>query len=293
MKIARVFPTKTSMSPMDKDAYFDSPDLFVPEYSEIHVSVAFTWDIEKANYLKRQWERIAPVKIGGPAIDGEPIDRFKAGLYLRKGITITSRGCPFKCPWCLVNQDLIELDDFSEGNIIQDNNLLACSKTHLNKVFQMLSHQKRINFSGGLDSRLLKDWHINVLRNLSIYHLWLSFDDINREKQLIRMVEKMKPYFSRNQLRCYVLIGFDGDSFDDAEGRLWFVYDLGLLPFAMLYRNQLGEYPKPEKEWRRFQRKWCRPAIIKSNIQKFREEEITLLSILQHKPCKSQGKDKK
>ncbi|GAH33076.1 unnamed protein product, partial [marine sediment metagenome] len=103
---------------------------------------------------KRQWEYIAPVKIGGVAIDGEPTNGFKAGKYLRKGVVITSRGCPFNCPWCLVGQDLIELDDFPEGNIIQDNNFLACSRSHKDKVFRMLSHQKRIEFSGGLDSTL-------------------------------------------------------------------------------------------------------------------------------------------
>jgi hypothetical protein len=71
MKIARVFPTKTTMSPTDPDAYFSTPELFTPEYDEIHISVNFTWDIKKAEWLKKQWEKIAPVKIGGVAIDGE------------------------------------------------------------------------------------------------------------------------------------------------------------------------------------------------------------------------------
>jgi len=252
------------MSPTDRDAYFGEPELFMPKYDEVHISVAFSWDIEKAQFLKKQWKCIAPVKIGGPAINGESTNGFRAGFYIRKGVTITSRGCPYRCPWCLVKQELIELDDFPEGNIIQDNNILACSKSHLGKVFQMLSYQKRINFSGGLDSRLIKDWHIEALRDLSIHQLWLSFDDESREKYLIKAVEKLRKYFRRNQLRCYVLIGFRGDSLNAAKGRLSFIYNLGLLPFAMLYRNQRGEYPSPEREWRRFQRKWCRPAIIKS-----------------------------
>ena len=49
MRIARVFPTKNSMSPTDKDAYFDVPPrIGLPEYDEVHISVAFTWDLKKA-----------------------------------------------------------------------------------------------------------------------------------------------------------------------------------------------------------------------------------------------------
>jgi hypothetical protein len=264
MKIARVFPTQTSMSPVDPDSYFGPPDLFTPPYDEIHISVVFTWDLPRAQQLKAQWEHIAPVKIGGPAIHGEPKDGFKAGMYLCKGVTITSRGCPNKCPWCFVNCDLIELDDFPEGNIIQDNNILACSKPHLEKVFQMLSKQRGIDFRGGLDSRLLKDWHIEKLRGLRIKALWLAYDHPATRTYFIKAITKLKKYFRRDQLRCYVLIGFGKDTIEEAEARLKFVWDVGALPFAMLYRNGRGDYPSPTSEWKRLQRKWARPAIYKS-----------------------------
>ena len=72
MSIARVFPTKTSMVPTDKDAYFDAPDMFTPQYDEVHVSVTFTWDIQKAKYLAHQWFDKAPkVLIGGVAISDD------------------------------------------------------------------------------------------------------------------------------------------------------------------------------------------------------------------------------
>jgi len=252
------------MSPDDPDAYFGRPGLFVHRYDEIHISVAFTWDIPKAEWLREQWEHIAPVKIGGPAIDGEPRDGFKAGMYLRRGVTITSRGCPNKCPWCFVNCDLIELDDFPEGNIIQDNNILACSKSHLDRVFQMLSKQKGIDFRGGLDSRFLKDWHVEALRGLKIGALWLAYDHPAIKPHFLKAIEKLRRYFRRDQLRCYVLIGYGNDTLDKAEGRLRFVYEAGALPFAMLYRDRSGDYPSPPRQWRQFQRKWARPAIYKS-----------------------------
>ena len=91
MRIARVFPIKTSYSPKDQDAYFGEPDLFTPQYDEVHISVTFTWDIRKGEYLSKCWDKYGKVKIGGVAIDGESDKPFVAGMYCRKGITITSR----------------------------------------------------------------------------------------------------------------------------------------------------------------------------------------------------------
>lgn len=266
MRIARVFPTKTSMNPLDRHAYFDSPELFIPKYDEVHISVAFTWDIERANWLKKQWEFVAPVKIGGFAINGEG-NGFIPGMYLRKGITITSRGCPNRCPWCFINKPLEEIDPISEGNIIQDNNILACSKEHINKVFQMLSRQHFIRFLGGLEAKYIKYDIVERFRSLRIKELWLSYDHDGAIYDLVKASYLLRKYFKRYKLRCYVLIGFRQDTIEKAEQRLVKAWELGFLPFAMLYRNKQGDYPKPEKEWRQFQRTWTRPAAIATRIK--------------------------
>lgn len=151
LKIARVFPTKTNMTPTDKDAYSGTPDLFTPNYDEIHISTTFTWDIAKSHRLADAWRSKGKVKIGGVAIDGESNKPFQAGIYLKKGITITSRGCINNCSFCLVRRGLVEFDEFPEGNIIQDNNILACSDCHWRLVISMLKKQRAIEFKGGLD----------------------------------------------------------------------------------------------------------------------------------------------
>ena len=266
MRIARVFPTKTNFCPDDQDAYFGPPNLFTPKYDEIHISISFTWAIEKAYWLKKQWERIGKVKIGGPAL-GDPGGEFIPGRYLKRGVVITSRGCPNNCPWCFVPKregKLRELE-VKEGNIIQDNNLLACSKNHLRKVFKMLSKQKQINFSGGLEALRITDEIVEILRGLSIYQLWLAYDHSQAEKPLRKAVNKLKKYFRRDQIRCYVLIGYGDDTIEKAEIRLRKAWRIGTLPFAMLYRDEKGSIPS--KEWQRFQRLWTRPAIIKSRMR--------------------------
>jgi hypothetical protein len=59
MKIARVFPRKTRLSPTDSLAYYDVPGCF-DEADEVHVSTLFTWDMGRADYLaERHYWRVA------------------------------------------------------------------------------------------------------------------------------------------------------------------------------------------------------------------------------------------
>ncbi len=69
------------------------------EADEVHISVAFEWDIPKAESLAREWERVAPVSVGGPAL-GDPGSEFEPGRYMKHGYVITSRGCPNSCWFC-------------------------------------------------------------------------------------------------------------------------------------------------------------------------------------------------
>ena len=222
MRIARVFPTKTSMSPDDHDVYFGEPELFMPEYDEVHISVAFTWDLERTEWLKRQWESVAPIKVGGPAVNGEG-DGFVPGMYLRNGITITSRGCPSRCPWCFVKAPLKELD-IKPGNNIIDNNLLACSDSHLDKVFQMLGSQRKINFSGGLETSRITDKIAERIRGLRTDQLFLAYDDPNRFNDLKKSPDGPKEIFHQkiSQMLCpnWILRRHFGESRDQVKASL-------------------------------------------------------------------------
>ena len=55
-KILRVFPRRTKATPDDEYATTEYPGLFMPEdVEEVHVSVAFTYDMEKAERLAEAW----------------------------------------------------------------------------------------------------------------------------------------------------------------------------------------------------------------------------------------------
>jgi hypothetical protein len=102
----------------------------------------------KAKRLAEAWSGYGKIKLGGVAIDGESDHPFQAGVYLKRGITITSRGCPNKCGFCMVRKGLIEFDDFPEGNIIQDNNIFGLFRSHWRLVLSMLKKQKAIELKG-------------------------------------------------------------------------------------------------------------------------------------------------
>jgi hypothetical protein len=255
------------MCPRDKDAYFGEPDLFTPQYDEAHISVTFTWDIKKAYDLAYAWKIYAKeVKLGGCAFNDRG-NGFIPDLYVKPGCVFTSRGCIFDCPWCFVPRregKIRELPILS-GNIIMDNNLLACSKSHIKNVIKMLKTQRQISFNQGLDSRLMTDWFVEEIRGLKIKDIWLAMDYDGAEKPLQKAVNKLKKYFSRDKIRCYVLIGYEDETLKQAEMRLRKAWEIGTLPFAMLYRDENGK--KRSLEWRRFQRSWCRPAAIKAMMK--------------------------
>lgn len=280
MSIARVFPRRTKMTPTDENAFVGEPPLGCPQFDEVHISVCFTWDIDKAKYLASQWMGQAKkVKIGGPATNRSNGD-FVPGRYLKPGVTITSRGCPNNCWFCLVpkrNDGLLTELPIKPGHIIQDDNLLACSDKHIEAVFDMLKTQKKIDFSGGLESLRVTPRIAEKLSKLRIHHIWLAYDTPDDEEPLRWAIEDLKPFFNWRQIRCYVLIGYPGDTLSKAEERLKRTYQMGTLPFAMRYRKPAKDFQDSfvfhERGWNLLMREWTRPKIIEAIMKSSRGAE--------------------
>jgi hypothetical protein len=263
--VIRVFPRRTKWTPTDELAFVGDPPLFRPPEQKVMVSVTFTWDIIEGKRLKRSWDLFYPdVQLGGPAL-GDIGNEFTPGLFLKKGVTITSRGCPKKCKYCFVPEREGKIREYfiHSGWIIQDNNLLACSKSHQIRVFEMLLCQpKQVDFNGGLDPEFLQGWHIQEFEKLSVRHFWFSCDTPEDIKYMPKVKDLMADY-KEWQKRCYVLIGFNGESVSEAEKRLNDIYAMGFLPFAQLYQTEKKRPWTPE--WDKLQRKWCRPAAYRSS----------------------------
>ena len=263
MVVLRVFPRRTELTPDDELAFVGDPPLWMPPADEVHVSCTFTWDIPEARRLVDAWRQYYPVvRLGGPAIGDKP-NGFEPGQYVRQGVTFTSRGCNNRCLFCLVPERegrLREYERIAPGYIINDNNFLQCSPFHRGKVYQMLARQPRAAiFAGGIQASLVDAEIAAELRDVRIKELFLAADTAAALGAVSRAVDRLH-WLGRRKLRCYVLIGYNGETLEQAEQRLEALWQAGVLPFAQLYQPAEGliDYPR---EWRDLARTWSRPAV--------------------------------
>lgn len=261
----RVFPARTKWTPEDDLAFVGECPMYAPTRAlPVLVSVVFTWHKAEAERIAVSWRRhFSDVRIGGPAY-GDGGDEFTPGRFLKAGCTITSRGCPKKCPWCVVprREGAIRELQIKPGWIVQDNNLLACSPPHVRAVFDMLKGQDRaIFFNGGLDKHFLQEWHRPLFDSIKIGELWFACDTAADLPQLERAAQILNG-ISIEKLRCYTMIGYDTETPDEADRRCARVYELGFLPFSQLYQPDV---PRTyDQRWRGVARKWARPAAYRS-----------------------------
>jgi hypothetical protein len=155
----------------------------------------------------------------------------------------------------------------TEGWNVLDDNLLACSAEHIDRVFSMLARQKhRPLFTGGLEAARLKHWHILRLAELKPEELFFAYDGKEDREPLYEAGKLLNQAGFKicHPLRAYVLIGYPGDSFKEAEARLFDCMKAGFTPMAMPYRDKTG---KRDPAWVRFSWPWMRSAIVYSKYK--------------------------
>jgi len=205
------------------------------------VSVPFTWELPQAYsrcvFLREQGYN---VRAGGPAVSlmpdylgdvaeiGGEVDALKHHNPLA---TFTSRGCIRKCGFCAVPRiegDLVELDEWEPKPIICDNNLLACSKAHFDRVIDSLRGLAGVDFNQGLDARLLTDSHAQRLAELDLSFVRLAWDHTGLEDQVMLAIQNLRNAgIPRSKIRVYVLFGYR-DTPEDARYRLETLKGIGM-----------------------------------------------------------------
>lgn len=212
----------------------------------LHISVVFTWQLEE---VRRYCESL-PEKpiVGGPAVRLMPSylaevayvrwDAPQALSMHNVEATRTTVGCPNGCAFCgvrMIEPEYRELDNWLRLPIVCDNNLLAASMKHFDKVIESLKGIRGVDFNQGLDARLLTRYHAE---RLSCLHCKprIAWDHTRDEREVMRAIEYLqKAGFTARNIGCYVLFGFD-DSPDDALYRFEALKRLGIRPNAMRYQ---------------------------------------------------------
>ena len=264
-RIIRVFPRRTNATPDDALAVVGrAPELW-DNADKVLISVAFDADRQKAEELAEKWAVVAPVEIGGPAYhERTPAGEFEPGMFLKRGYTITSRGCPNRCHFCKVpeREGSLRLLDIKDGWNVLDNNLLACPQEHQRKVFDMLQRQPHApRFTGGIEACRVTPWHAEWFAKLKPESLWMAYDcpadyePLRHACKTLYDVGMIAPHRSK-RVGAYVLMGERGDTPADARKRLERVIALGIKTQAMLFDNGRECRADDMPEWWDLRRKF-------------------------------------
>ena len=184
-----------------------------------------------------------------------------------------TRGCPRHCPFCivgdkegLISHQVADLDEFWRGQkeiILLDPNITASKECE--KLFdKLIGTGSYIDFSQGLDARLLTDKGADQLNRMKIKMMHFAWD--NYEMRTYEKLKHIRPLIdkpSRN-IRVYVLTNFNTTHEQDLE-RVYKLKELGYDPFVMIY-----DKPNSPKQTRKLQR-WVNNKYVFYSCETFEE----------------------
>lgn len=210
----------------------------------LYLSVPFTWLLPEAEQIARKHK--GKVIAGGPAVqlmgapwaDETPKETpFDVLAMHNPCATFTTRGCIRSCPFCVVPKiegEFRELANWKPAPLVCDNNILAASRPHFERVIDSLMCFPFVDFNQGLDARLLTSSHIEQLCRLQGVRVRFAFDFMNQEGAVFDAIHRCRAAGLKD-FGVYVLIGFD-DTPDDALARLEKVRSWDILPNPMRYQ---------------------------------------------------------
>ena len=188
-------------------------------------------------------------------------------------VSMTSRGCPRGCAFCHVaakegqcSIKVANVSDFWCGQDeikVLDPNITAC-RDKRDLMQQYVDTKAKIDFTQGLDIRLLNQQDIEDLNKMRIGTLHFAWD--NPQDDLKSKFRDFAKGFRRktNIGTVYCLTNFNS-TLDQDLYRIYTLRDLGYDPFVMVYNK-----PAAPKEIRRLQR-WCNNKIIFKSTTRFED----------------------
>lgn len=201
--------------------------------------------------------------------------------YSLYGITDTAygfltRGCPRHCPFCivgdkegLVSRKVANLSQFWNGqkNIkLLDPNILA-SADHIDLLEQLADSKALVDFTQGLDARMLTDENIDVLKRIRIKRIHFAWDN-PKDKTVPKALEMFSEKYGLNpkahNVVVYLLTNYWSTHQQDLERVQW-LREHFFVPYVMIYNK-----PSAPRETRLLQR-WVNNKIVFNKVKTFDE----------------------
>lgn len=229
---------------------------FWMEDQTLYVSIPFTWNLPevRTHLLQRSmlWDSAI---VGGPAVLLMPeylsgltnvtIGDEMPGVLQRVNpmATRTTIGCIRRCAFCGIGQGRIdrvgfrELSDWPDLPIICDNNLMAASMRHLERVCERLRIWGWADFNQGLDARLLTYDKARLLGMIATPMVRLALDNLSDRWVWVKALEMLLGAgIAKKNIRSYCLIGFNTTP-DEAWNRCEFVQSHGVKALPMWFHG--------------------------------------------------------
>ncbi|MCP4641998.1 MAG: hypothetical protein GY851_16265 [bacterium] len=250
-----------------------------------YVSSVFSWNRAHAEALA---QRYPTVERGGTGfgLDNALPAEVEAicpdyNLYdIDYGMGFLTRGCPRRCSFCVVPRKegaprvVAGLDDIinphSNFVVLLDNNFLAMPDWALATLREMAARGLVVNFSQGLDIRLVTPEIARALAAVNFRNarntrkrLTVAFDHVELERMFRRGVGfLMDAGIAPTYLQAYVLCGHD-TTFEEDMHRVRILQDLGIDPYVMVYRDPASGEKNPDWRLRHFAR-WVNARLWRS-----------------------------
>lgn len=190
------------------------------------------------------------------------------GLY---GITETAygfltRGCPRGCDFCIVGKKeglksykVADLSEFWKGQkeiVLLDPNTLAC-REHMDLLGQLKESGAWVDFSQGIDARLLTEQNSEAIKDIKIKMLHFAWDRMKDEEKILPKLKMFKDItgINRRKTVVYTLINFDSTHEEDLY-RIYTLREMGFNPYVMVYdKENAPEICRKVQRWVN-----CRPV---------------------------------
>ena len=171
---------------------------------------------------------------------------FNLPAVFRDCLRLFKRGCPRNCGFCIVSgkegrksvkvADLSEFWKWQPEIKIMDANLLACSD-HENLIEQLIRSRAWVDFSQGLDIRLVNRDNVSLLNRVRIKAVHFAWD--NPDEDLTGYFQRfldLTAIKSSRQRRVYVLTNY-GSTHEQDLYRVNTLRAMGFDPYVMIYER--------------------------------------------------------
>lgn len=216
----------------------------------------------------------------------EEIDRTQPDYSIYPNIPLDTaygfltRGCPNKCPWCVVPRKegkirpYMDIDEIAiEGRykvVLMDNNILAAGDYAVSQLQKIIKKGYHVDFNQALDARLVTEEYARLLAQIKWINRRIRFgcDTPGQIQQCERAIDMINAHGYRGEYFLYTMLN---DDFNECYERIqyWWKrnhkcrenHQPNIYPYAQPYRDP-DNPNRPIPQWQKDMAQWVNKRQI-------------------------------